>query len=91
VAGVAGERFRARVEFDRPAHVDPWCERNELVTCAYLAPGMNWPDGSRLDVTVLRTQPEPLVIVMGGIAQGDVAAVKEAATPVLESLTITRP
>jgi hypothetical protein len=89
VAGVAGERFRARVAFDRPAHVDPWCERNELVTCTYLAPGINWPDGARLDITVLRTEPEPLVIVKGGMTRADLAAVEKAATPLLESLTIT--
>jgi hypothetical protein len=88
VAGVPGERFAVRVEFDRPAHVDPWCERHELFTCTYLAPGMNWPDGSRAEMTVLRTGREPLVIVMGGMSQADVAAVEKAATPVLESLRI---
>jgi hypothetical protein len=90
VAGVPGERFAVRVEFDRPAHVDPWCRQHELYTCTYLAPGMTWPDGSRLEITVLRTEPEPLVIVMGGLSRADVAAVKQAATPVLESLTVTR-
>ena len=89
VAGVAGERFGIRVEFDRPAHVDPWCQRNEVFQCALVAPGLNWPDGARLDMTVLRTEPEPLLIVLGGLSRSDVAAVEEAATPVLESLRIT--
>lgn len=91
VAGVPGERFAVEVEFDRPAHVDPWCERYELVTCTYLAPGMNWPDGARAEMTILRTEPEPLVIVMGGMSQADVAAVEKAAAPLLASLRITRP
>jgi hypothetical protein len=39
-------------------------------------------------MTVLRTGREPLVIVMGGMSQADVAAVEKAATPVLESLRI---
>jgi hypothetical protein len=90
VAGVPGERFAVRVEFDRPAHVDPWCERHSQFTCTYLGPGMNWPDGSRAEITVLRVQPEPLVIVMGGMSQADVAAVERAAAPLLESLQITR-
>jgi hypothetical protein len=90
VNGVPGERFTVRVAFDRPAHVDPWCERNELVTCTYIAPGINWPDGARLDMTILRTEPQPLVIVMGGLTERDVAAVRQAATPLLESLTVTR-
>jgi hypothetical protein len=89
VAGVAGERFAIRFEFDRPAHVDPWCERHELFTCSYLAPGLNWPDGSRLQMTILRTEPEPLVIVLGGMTKRDVAAVQQAATPLLQSLTVT--
>jgi hypothetical protein len=88
VGGVPGERFAIRMAFDRPAHVDPWCLQNELYTCAYLAPGMNLPDGSRAVVTVLDTAPEPLTIVMGGMSRADVAAVEEAATPLLESLRI---
>ena len=88
VAGVPGERFAIRMHFDRPAHVDPWCRQNELFTCTYLAPGMNFPDGSRAVVTVLDTEPEPLTIVMGGMSQSDVTAVEKAATPLLESLRI---
>jgi hypothetical protein len=42
-----------------------------------------------VDITVLRTEPEPLVIVMGGMTRADVAAVEKATTPLLESLTIT--
>lgn len=91
VADMEGERFRARVEFDRPAHVDPWCERTQLFLCTYLLPGLQWPDGGHLEIIVLPTRPEPLVIVMAGISERDVAAVEEAATPLLDSLTITRP
>lgn len=88
VSGVAGERFAIRMAFDRPVHVDPWCRQNEVFTCTYLAPGMNFPDGSRAVVTVLDTEPEPLTIVVGGMSRADVAAAEEAATPVLESLRI---
>jgi hypothetical protein len=88
VAGVPGERFAIRFAFDRPAHVDPWCRQNELYTCTYVAPGINWPDGARVVMTVLDTKPEPLTIVMGGMTQSDVTAVQEAATPLLESLRI---
>jgi hypothetical protein len=88
VANVPGERFGVRVEFDRPAHHDPWCRRYEEVPCTFIAPGVNWPDGARLDVTILRTEPDPLVIVMGGMNAADVAAVRTAATPLLESLRI---
>jgi len=88
VAGVQGERFALRFQFDRPAHVDPWCRRNTLVTCAYVGAGLNWPDGARIAITVLDTRPEPLYIVMGGLSQADVAAVEKAATPLLDSLQI---
>jgi hypothetical protein len=90
VAGVPGRRFAVRTAFDRPVHVDPWCRQNELFTCTYLAPGMNFPDGSRALITVLDTAPEPLTIVMAGMSQSDVTAVREAATPLLESLSVTR-
>ena len=43
VAGVAGERFDVRFEFDRPAHVDPWCQRNGFQCCSFAAPGLNGP------------------------------------------------
>jgi hypothetical protein len=87
-AGVPGERFGIRVAFDRPAHVDPWCRRFETVTCTYVAPGLNWPAGAHLRMTVLRTEPRPLVIAEGGLTAGDLAAVEKAARPVLESLRI---
>jgi hypothetical protein len=91
VAGVPGERFELRVAFDRPAHVDPWCRRFETVPCTFIAPGLNWPDGAHLRMTVLRMEPQPLVIVEGGLTAGDLAAVEKAARPVLESLRIGVP
>ena len=88
VAGVSGRRFAIRPEFDRPAHVDPWCRRYEACTCTLIATGLNWRDGAHLQMIVLRTEPEPLVITMGGLSAGDLAAVEKAAAPVLESLRI---
>jgi hypothetical protein len=91
VAGVPGERFDVVAQFDRPAHVDPWCRRYQLVRCTYLAPGLNPPSGFHLRMTVLRTDSQPLLIVLGGMTAADVAAVERAAAPVLDSLTLTRP
>ena len=88
IAKVPGERFRLRPEFDRPAHVDPWCARYTQFTCALIAPGLNWPDGAHVEMIVLRTEPQPLVIALFGISAGDLAAVEKAAAPVFESLQI---
>jgi hypothetical protein len=91
VAGIRGERFDIRSQFDRPAHADPWCRRNTLIECTYVAQGLNPPSGAHLRMTVLDTGAQPLLIVMVGNTAGDVAAVERAAAPVLDSLTITRP
>jgi hypothetical protein len=88
VAGVPGERFAVRVRFDRPTHLDPWCQQFTQVPCTFVAPGMNWPDGARLRMTVLHTEPQPLVIAEGGLTAADLAAVEKAARPVLDSLRI---
>jgi hypothetical protein len=91
VAGVPGERFDLRARFDRPAHVDPWCRQHEVVPCTFIAPGVNLPDGMRMRMTILRTEPEPLVIIQGGMSQADMAAVEEAGAPLLDSLRIGVP
>ena len=91
VAGVPGRQFDVLVEFERPAHVDPWCQRHQLYTCTYLAPGLNPPDGAHLRMTVLRTEPEPLVITTGGMSAADLAAVDKAAGPLLDSLQVGVP
>ena len=88
VAGITGKRFDVRPQFDRPAHVDPWCRRYHLVRCTYIAPGLNPPSGVHLRMTLLPTGPQPLLIVMAGNTATDVAAVERAAAPVLESLQI---
>ena len=91
VAGITGKRFDVRPQFDRPAHVDPWCRRYHLIRCTYVMPGLNPPSGVHLRMTLLPTGPQPLLIVMAGNTASDVAAVERAAAPVLDSLTITRP
>jgi hypothetical protein len=88
VGGIRGEQFDVRTQFDRPAHADPWCRRNTLIDCTYVLPGMNPPNGVHLRMTVLRTSPQPLVIVMVGDTTSDLAAVERAATPVLDSLQV---
>jgi hypothetical protein len=88
VANVPGERFDIRARFDEPAHRDPWCERYAENTCTLLAPGLNPADGMHLRMTVLRTEPQPLVITLGAMSEADLAAVERVARPVLESLRI---
>jgi hypothetical protein len=88
VAGVPGERFDVRVRFDRPAHLDPWCQRFSEFPCTFLAPGLNPGDGAHLRMTILRTEPQPLVITEGGMSAADLAAVEKAARPLLDSLQI---
>jgi hypothetical protein len=88
VAGIRGERFDVRPQFDRPAHVDPWCRRYHLIRCTYVMAGLNPPSGVHLRMTLLPTGPQPLLIVMAGNTAADMAAVERAAAPVLESLQI---
>jgi len=91
VAGVPGERFELRARFDEPAIRDPWCERYRTEPCTFLAPGLAPPDGLHMRMTILRTEPQPLVITEGGLSAADLAAVKRAARPVFESLRIGVP
>lgn len=88
VAGIPGKRFDVRPQFDRPAHVDPWCRRNRLFDCTYLAPGLTPPSGAHLRMTLLRPGPQPLLIVMAGNTASDMAAVERAAAPLLQSLQV---
>jgi hypothetical protein len=88
VANVPGERVDVEVRFTRPAHSDPFCRRRFLRTCALLAPGMSYFDGTRLHVTVLATEPQPLVIIVAGVNERALATVEEAAAPMLDSLRI---
>jgi hypothetical protein len=88
VANVPGEQFDVQARFDRPAHADPWCAQRSVEPCTHIAPGLMLLDGMRWRMTVLRTEPQPLVITIFGMSEADVAAVEKAATPLLDSLRI---
>jgi hypothetical protein len=89
VAGVPGERFDVEVHFRRPAHDDPRCRERAQVTCTALSPRMTFQDHTLLQVTVLRTGAEPLVIMLEHFTKAGLRNLEEAAAPVLESLRIT--
>jgi hypothetical protein len=88
VAGVPGESFGVEVRFRRPAHGDPRCRQRLQVTCTALTPRMSFQDRTLLRVTVLRTEPEPLVIMLEHFTRAGLRDLEEAAAPVLDSLTI---
>ncbi len=88
LGGVPGETFRAQVRFDRPAHSDPYCRQRFLVTCTLFAPNLSLEDGTRLRVTILRTEPDPLVITLDARTERDLSELEDAARPVLDSLRI---
>ena len=90
VAGVPGDRFDVEVRFRRPAHGDPRCREAFQVTCTALSPRLSFQDRTLLQVTVLRTEPEPLVIMLEHFTRAGLRDLEEAAAPVLESLRITR-
>jgi hypothetical protein len=88
VANVPGESFSVEVRFTRPAHSDPFCRRRFLRTCTLLAPGMSFLNGTRMRITILATEPQPLIVTIGGFNARGLAAVEKAAAPVLDSLRI---
>jgi hypothetical protein len=90
VAGVTGDRFDVEVRFRRPAHGDPRCREAIQLTCTALSPRLSFQDRTLLQVTVLRTEPEPLVIMLEHFTRAGLRDLEEAAAPVLESLRITR-
>jgi hypothetical protein len=90
VAGVPGERFDVEVRFRRPAHGDPRCREQLQVTCTALTPRLSFQDRTLLRVTVLDTEPEPLVIMLEHFTRAGLRDLEEAAAPVLDSLRITR-
>jgi hypothetical protein len=90
VDGVPGERFDVDVRFRRPAHGDPRCRERFQVTCTALSPLMTFQDHTLLQVTVLRTGSEPLVIMLEHFTRAGLRDLEKAAAPVLESLRITR-
>jgi hypothetical protein len=88
VAGVPGDSFGVEVRFRRPAHGDPRCRERAQVTCTALTPRMSFQDHTLLRVTVLRTKPEPLVIMHEHFTRAGLRDLEEAAAPVLDTLAI---
>jgi hypothetical protein len=58
------------------------------VTCTKLTPVMSFQDHTLLRVTILRTEPEPLVIMHEHFTRAGLRDLEEAAAPVLDSLRI---
>jgi hypothetical protein len=88
VGGVPGSSFDVTVRFRRPTHDLPACRRRHRVVCTALTPRMAFQDHTLLRVTVLRTEPEPLVIMLEHFTRAGLQDLEEAAAPVLDSLRI---
>jgi hypothetical protein len=88
VAGVPGESFAVTVRFQRPTHDLPDCQQRFQVTCTALTPKMAFQDGTLLRLMVLRTGPEPLVVMLEHFTRAGLRDLEKAAAPVLDSLRI---
>jgi hypothetical protein len=88
VANVPGRSFPVEVRFTRPAHSDPFCRQRYLRTCTLLAPGVSFLNGTRLRIIILATEPQPLIVSIGGYSERALATVEKAAAPVLDTLRI---
>jgi hypothetical protein len=88
VAGVPGERFLVEVDFRRPTHPDPECRRRFQVTCTAISPGGSFQDGTLMQLTVLRTEPDPFVIAIEHFTRAGLREMEEVSAPVLDSLRI---
>ena len=83
-----GASFDVEVRFRRPTHDYPDCRERFQVTCTALSPQMVFQDHTLLRVTILPTEPEPLVIMHEHFTRAGLRDLEEAAAPVLESLRI---
>lgn len=88
VAGVPGIRFPVEVRFDKPAHSDPWCWERARVVCTAIAPTQSAQTGTFAEMTILRTEPDPLVIVIDHHTRAGLREIERATAPLLESLRI---
>jgi hypothetical protein len=88
VAGVPGERFDVEVRFDRPTYPVPMCRQRLQVACTTFTPGVFIQDGTLLQMTILQTEPDPLVITINHFTQAGLREMEQAAAPVLDSLRI---
>ena len=88
VAGVPGERFDVEVRFDRPTYPVPMCRQRLQVACTTFTPGVFIQDGTLLQMTILQTEPDPLVVTINHFTQAGLREMEQAAAPVLDSLRI---
>lgn len=88
VAGVPGKQFPIEVRFDRPTHPDPECRRRWQVTCTALVPGASLQAGTLIQMTILGTEPDPLVITIDHFTRAGLREIEKAAGPMLDSLRI---
>ena len=88
VAGVPGRRFDVAVRFDKPVHADPECEQRWLRKCTFLAPNISLFNGEQMRVTILQTDPDPLVIGEIVFIRADPAVVHRESAKLLDTLRI---
>jgi hypothetical protein len=88
VGDVPGETFAVTVRFERPAHADPRCRRAGVGVCTRVSLVGSYPDGQRMRMIVLATEPQPLTITISGRSADGLAEAEAAAAPVLASLLI---
>jgi hypothetical protein len=88
VEGVPGRRFDVTARFNRPAHEDPQCVLRTLEVCTFLAPNVGMIDGDRARITILQTEPDPLIVFEVAYPTSTPAVVEKAAEPLLKSLRI---
>jgi hypothetical protein len=88
VGGVPGRSFAVEARFDRPAHGDPFCRRRFQVTCTLIAPGASFTDGTRLRLTILPLDPDPLIISAGSFTSRGYEKLEGPAAQVLKTLRI---
>lgn len=88
VGGVAGESFGVAVRFRRPTHDVPDCRLRYQVVCTALTPLAAFQDGTLLRVTILETEPDPLVVMVQHFTRAGLREMEQEAAPVLESLRI---
>jgi hypothetical protein len=88
IAGVPGRRFDVTARFDRPAHAQANCVGGSLDPCTLLAPNVGLFSGDRLRVTILQTEPDPIVVFEVAYPGTAPDVVQKAAAPLLKSLRI---
>jgi hypothetical protein len=87
-ANVPGQAFEVDVRFTRPAHADPRCRQRGLRLCTRVSLVGSYPNGARMRMIVLETEPQPLAITISAQSADGLAEVEAAAAPILQSLLI---